>query len=231
MADFLNREAESAIILHEANVNDYWFYHKALRSEEEEKKYIGEFRKNEIYYRIHKSGVKLYGEINPFLRRHCKALQELIPNAKYFHLVRDGRDVVRSIMSREILSNKDPLGHLTYPPDNDEYKDKWQRMNRFEKICWLWQTDNRYMREQIRYTIQFEQLISDYDYFKEKLLDYIGIFIDKRTWEEYMNHRVNITPSYKIPHWSQWSKQQMKSFDEICSDEMEKCGYSLKWEN
>ncbi len=166
LANFLNQVVQDAVIEHEAFVGDYWYYHRALQSESEAEKYIGGFRLTEIFSRMRHRPENRYGEINPFLRRRCRALQKYLPKAKFFHLVRDGRKVVRSIMSRQTFDRTDPLGCLVRPPSNDPYAGVWKKMSRFEKVCWLWQCDNRYLRESIGFTLSFEKLIRDWDYFK-----------------------------------------------------------------
>ncbi len=228
LANFLAKVTPDAVILHEANVDDYWYYHSALQSETEAEKYVSMFRLAEIYYRMHNRREGLYGEISPFLRRHCKALQKQLPRAKFFHLVRDGRNVVRSIMSREILGRTDPLGHLTYPPPDDPYATRWKEMSRFEKVCWLWQCDNRYLRENIGLTLQFEKLITDYDYFKTRLSDPIGFGIPRATWQEYTRRIGNPTQVFRMDHWSGWSDSEREIFRNICGEEMLACGYEFE---
>ncbi len=101
LANFLNRVVPDAVIEHEANVVDYWYYPLAMHSEADAEKYIREFRLPEIVYRMRHRPADLYGEINPFLRRHGRALQKLLPQATFFHLVRDGgRSSVRSCHDR-----------------------------------------------------------------------------------------------------------------------------------
>jgi len=227
LAFFLDRVVPNAVIEHEANVDDYWYYHRALQSEAEAEKYIRSFRLAEIYYRMHDRSVALYGEINPYLRRHGRALRQVLPKAKFFHLVRDGREVVRSIMSREILDRTDPLGHLTQPPPGDPYVSQWSSMSRFEKICWLWQSDNRYLRENVGHTLQFERLIRDYDYFKGKLTDYLGMEVPREVWEANVRKIGNPTQVFRMGHWSGWSDSEKEAFRTLCGEEMGACGYEL----
>lgn len=228
LANFLARVTPHAVILHEPNVDDYWYYHLALQSEREAEKYIRDFRLAEIYYRMHHQREGLYGEINPFLRRHCKALQKHLPRAKFFHLVRDGRNVVRSIMSRSILDRTDPLGHLTYPPPDDPWAGRWKEMSRFEKVCWLWQCDNRYLRENIGRTLQFEKLIRDYEYFKTELSDPMGLDIPLAGWRQYTHRIANPTQVFRMNKWSEWSKSEREIFTELCGEEMVACGYPFE---
>ena len=227
LANFLNQTVPDAVIGHEVNVVDYWYYPLALQSGAEAEKYIREYRLPEIFYRMHSWQGNLYGEINPFLRRHCRALQKHLPQATFFHVVRDGRKVVRSIMSRQTLDRTDPVGHLIHPPPGDPYAGTWKKMSRFEKICWLWQSDNRYLRESAGATVSFERVITDWDYFKRNLADPIGIHISQEVWQTYSKRVGNPTPAFRIGPWSSWSSLERDQFTAICGDEMRACGYEM----
>ncbi len=227
LANFLNRVVPDAVIEHEANVVDYWYYPQALHSEPDAEKYIREYRLPEIVYRMRHRPGNLYGEINPFLRRHCRALQKLLPRARFFHLVRDGRKVVRSIMSRQTLDRTDPVGHLIRPPHDDPYAGAWEKMSRFEKICWLWQFDNRYLRESTGITLPFERLITDWDYFKKELADRIGIDVSQEVWQDYSRRVGNPTPTFRMGQWSSWAGLERDQFIAICGKEMKACGYEI----
>lgn len=227
LAFFLDRVIPDAVIEHEANVDDYWYYHLALQSEAEAERYVRGFRLAEIYYRMRHRPVSLYGEINPYLRRHGRALRNQLPQAKFFHLVRDGRSVVRSLMSREILDRTDPLGALTRPPVGDPYASRWASMGRFERICWLWQSDNRYLREHVGHTLQFERLTGDYDYFRRDLTDYLGMEVPREIWQANVRKIGNPTQVFRMGHWSGWSGSEKELFQALCGDEMRACGYEV----
>lgn len=241
LADFLNTNLANSIVQHEANVNDYLYYARALQNENDAYIYIKEYRLKEIYHRISpysptnpqslipnpQSPIPIYGEINPFLRRHSKAIKELLPQAKQFHLVRDGRDVLRSLMSRELFDVNDPMATLIFPNMEDAYFKEWKSMSRFEKLCWLWQCDNEYLRKNISHLIQFEQLSTDYDYFKTNLMDYLAIGnISADVWKEGMQKVNNETPVYRFPVYKDWSNKDNAAFERICGEEMSKCGYA-----
>lgn len=230
LTNILKTEFPNWHIEHEANVDDYWNYAKVMRDEAEALKYFKEFRKGEICFRV-KDFQRLdgYGEINPFLRLHAGAVKGTFPQAKLFHVVRDGRDVVRSIMSREILTRKDPMSKLIRPPAGNPYAAKWKQMDRFEKVCWQWQFDNASIRKHVGHRVEFEKFRADYDYFRVAVLDYLGLHLEKADWEKYTTSPKNITPKYAIPKWQDWTTQKKESFERICGDEMKALGYSLNW--
>lgn len=227
LSDFLSQKSKEAKIYHEAIVDDYWSYANNYNNFEGQLDYIKNFRRDEIFYRLRNNPkFKTYGEINPFLRRHAKALKQIFPEAKFFHLVRDGRSVVRSIMCRATFDKKEPIKDMIKPDKNSPYYKKWDKMSRFEKVCWLWQEDNKYLRENIGYSIKFEKLISDYNYFKEKLLDYIGLEVSQEDWQQFINQPRNPSDKYSFPKYENWTEEQKQQFWSICGEEMELNGYS-----
>ncbi|MCB0754824.1 MAG: sulfotransferase [Flavobacteriales bacterium] len=225
LADFLNRHAKNAVVQHEANVNDYWFYAKAIHSDKEALSYISGYRLNEIYFRLKDVPLDVYGEINPFLRRHCKAIAEALPEAKQFHIVRDSRKVLRSLMSRELFDRKDPMGSVIYPNSDDPYSERWGSMNRFEKLCWLWSADNRFIRENTLHLIHFEKLRTDFDYFQEYVLDFLELEMNPDDWHQEIGKVYNSTPRYTFPTYKDWTAEQKQQFDVICGEEMSVYGY------
>ncbi|MDP6908657.1 MAG: sulfotransferase, partial [Flavobacteriales bacterium] len=182
LADLLNRHAEQAIVMHEANVNDYWHYAKAMQSHNDASEYIKHYRLAEIYFRLEENSFSTYGEINPFLRRHCVAMAEALPNVKQFQIVRDPRNVLRSLMSRELFGRKDPMAKVIYPPKNDPYSEEWAQMNRFEKLCWLWTADNKFIRENTNHLVKFEDLRKDFDQFDQNVLQFLGLKMSADAW-------------------------------------------------
>ena len=216
----------NALVVHEPIANDIIAYNQAFNNEKNAYKYINSFRMKEIYYRIKKENFNVYGEVNGFLRRHCKTLINSFSNSdtKFFHLVRDGRDVVRSIASRKSFFD-DKNNKIIIPKQGDYYRQKWKTLTKFEKICWLWKEDNEYINKYVKERINFEQIISNYNYLKEKLLNPLGLEISEKIWKDKINKHKNITVEYKIPHWKEWDKEKIKTFNLICGETMKKMGY------
>ena len=230
LTDLLARELKNSQILHEPNINDYWSYPKVLKSENNADHYVQTYRKKDIYQRISKQNFSIYGEMNPFFVLHCQAVKKLLPSAFIFHLVRDGRDVVRSNYSREVLGRKDPMLKLIQPPKDDPFRKDWGNFNRFEKICWKWQYENKLLRETTLHSVQFEKMISDYRYFDEKINQPLAINIPLENWKLRSSMPKHATPKYTLPPWPKWTDRHKDSFEKICGDEMVRCGYSLNWE-
>jgi len=227
LAHFLNQALPDVIVQHEPNVIDYYEYHVAMRDERAANEYVSGYRTKEIALRLEPYSCRAYGEINPFLRRHCRAVREHFPSAKTFHLARDGRSALRSLVSRELFGTNDPMAKLTRPPADDPYCDSWERMSRFEKLCWMWQADNRFIRENTDRSVGFEHTVSDYDYFEEHLLAPLDLEVEKRVWEHHTARTTNRTPRYRLPKYEAWPALLKGQFARICGAEMEACGYRL----
>ena len=79
-------------------------YRRAFFRPEDAERYIASFRKKEMYLRTRLADFTIYGEVNSLLRRHLHALSHHFPAAGFLHMVRDGRDVVRTMMSTDALA-------------------------------------------------------------------------------------------------------------------------------
>ncbi len=225
LTDFFLSELKGGVVEHEANIVDYPAFTQAIQSQEVALGYFENFRKKDIFFRTKGEPIDFYGEINPFLRMHAKAIGELIPHAKRFHIIRDGREVVRSVMSRDKLGKKDPMAVNISPPSNDPYYSKWKEMSRFEKVCWQWQFSNRFLRENVPHTVYFKKLRSDYPYFKENILDYLNLDIAEAAWQDYVSQPKNRSAKYRMPHWKDWTQEQTDTFWRICGEEMKAYGF------
>lgn len=226
LANLLSK-APRALVVHEPFIESIP-HQEAFHDPDRAMRYIEGFRKREIYVRVRKFDVDTYGEVNSFLRRHCLALKKVFPRAKLLHLVRDGRDVVRSMYSRETMMAGAYDTRMIYPRSG-AWRDKWSSMNRFERLCWYWMVENRYLRECIGRTVQFERILSSYEYFRENVLEPLGLKVSREVWKRAVDRPKNVTEVYRLPHWSKWSDEMKSAFERICGEEMEKCGYKLEW--
>lgn len=205
-------------------------YQLAFKSAEAGYKYILEFRRKYIYLRIRNLDATFYGEVNGYLRRHVKALKKTFPNATFIHLVRDGRDVVRSMYSRETMLPGAVGTRMIFPHKNDPYYGKWNTMSRFEKLCWYWTVENKYIRINIGKTVQFEKMLTNYKYFKKNVLEPLNLDISNTIWLEAKRQPKNISKTYKLPYWTKWTFKMRQTFEQICGEEMSACGYVLNWD-
>jgi hypothetical protein len=186
---------------------------------------------------------RVYGEVNSFLRCETDWLKNRF-DPVLIHLVRDGRDYVRSAYTRAVYTIYDKSRAIV-PPDRDPYAGEWDRMNRFQKLCWYWMHTNEFLNSEIRGFVRFEDLIRDYEYFKHSILEPTGLDISYELWKSQRNKprntskRRNLRKRIKqklyfrkpteiirpIPHWSRWDDLKTGQFDEICGETMKKFGY------
>ena len=167
----------------------------------------------------------VYGEANSNLRYHRQALMESIPNAKLLHVVRDGRDVVRSIMARKHYAEGATGHHELKPREDDPLLEHWDQMTRFEKVCWLWADTNRSIQRDVIPYVKFELLVIDYDYFLKHIETYLDIKISEVLWNEVVLKPTNITKHFNYPNWTDWDDSLMQAFNPICEKEMKYFGY------
>lgn len=228
LANLLN-QAPGAKVYHEPTRVDFAAYIEAFHEEKAADDYLRRFRKLEIYHRVHDGELKTYGEVNSNLRRHGRALKEAFRSVTLIHLVRDGRDAIRSMMSRRTFRPWDPVTAPIEPREGEPWAKEWPRMDRFERLSWYWMSENRYLRRVIDRTVQIEKLLSDYEYFATRLLDPLGLTVSEHAWQVARQRPKNATKQYQIPHWSDWETQRREAFESICGEEMYKNGYEIDW--
>ena len=223
-AEMLNK-ANHTKIYHEPVTEDFLALAKAHKSRKDALRYMQKFRKKAMCVLGKEEGVKIYGESNSNLRFHAEALKLTIPKVKIIHVVRDGRDVVRSVMAMNHYTNG-ATGHYNLIPNKDDpLLREWHGLSRFDKICWIWLNANERVRELADVTLMFEKLISDYNYFYENMLEYLGIEIPESRWNEEVRKPKNITRRHSLPHWTEWEDELTKRFWRICKEEMYRYGY------
>lgn len=223
----LLNQAPGAHVFHEPAFEDFEAVVRAYYSPRAAERYMQHFRKKEIYLRMRNTPPGVYGEVNSGLRRHAEAIKTVFPGAPRIHIVRDGRDVVRSMMSRRTMTLKDPFTSRMHPTGQDPWRAHWREMDRFSRICWFWQAENSYLRTKLGNTVQFERILSSYEYFYNMILAPCHLSIDKKDWETAVASPDNRTGTFKMQRWDTWTPDQQRAFREICGEEMAKCGYSF----
>lgn len=226
LANLLN-QAQGAYVFHEPVLEDFYAYFKAFYDPGQAEKYMRGFRKKEIYLRMRNMRGGIYGEVNGVLRCHADAIKNVFPGSTLIHLVRDGRDVIRSTMSRSTMTIKSPFSMGVSPADGNVWKTRWREMDRFSRICWLWQEENVRLRKSVWRLAQFEKIISNYDYFYEEVLAPCNLSMSRKIWEAAVKSPRNVTNKFEMPKWDDWSPEQKKTFLDICGEEMSMCGYNL----
>lgn len=213
-------------VVHEPIPCEQFYHVQALMYPDVAKEYLKKFRLREMAYRIRQERCLRYGEVNGALRRHIVALKEVSPFFKIIHIIRDGRDVVTSILNRNSMTVRDKICFRMIPPQKDISPDEWFSMKRFQKICWMWAYENNFMRENSDLSIRFEDLISKYDYFKNKLLRPLEMDINYKIWKQFTERNVNATQGKKMYAYATWANNEKEFFWNTCGKEMEVFQYA-----
>ncbi len=174
-----------------------------------------------------------------------KELHELF-DAKFIFLFRDGRDFVRSGMSRDwykpdsmmnrfktllrrrflIATGRDTADTLLIPPP--EYK------TRFEKIAWRWVAVNRIILDHCVSLPEGRVLsLKVEDLGREKLIElhsFLGIDVDETLIAEMLDvagTKPNKSQNYAFPPYTDWSVSDRERFGVIAGDMLRTLGYQL----
>lgn len=190
-----------------------------------------------ILSKLLKDGKYIYIEANCNLFSLIPIIKDIFPDYRIVHIVRDGRDYVRSAMSRSLFRADDKLKRLkaSYFPD-DPYCKKWDKMTRFEKICWHWVKMDSIIYEATRgdkncLTLKFEDVFDAQNQYPgmKKLIEFfdLDMDVDFKYILSLMKKKVNKTEKYLIPDWKNWDPEKRKQFLEIAGNHMKIYGYDI----
>lgn len=183
----------------------------------------------------HQAGTT-FVDVNNNLRYSVPALKKVFEGCTIFHLVRDPRAVVPSLY----LRRGDSVAH-SFPTAAEDIQ--WLLdADKFEQVCWTWADTTKLLMEQGTELLQFERLLTDYDYLAERFLEPTGLALSRDEWTAKKDTRVNETRSKlfryayaklrnknfvedQLPRYQQWSDSQKRTFDKICGDVRRQVGY------
>ena len=174
----------------------------------------------------HRIGFKLYGEADQKLSFIIPFLAEFGSNSKFVWLIRDGRDVVASMVARGEYSSEESrtVPHLwaKYRIEGDRTgdvsKEAWLEMDHFEKCCWYWTYTNRVIAADLAglggqrwMMVRLEELSAS--------LEQLVTFLDL----PYFPLRVvRANANYVSPHRAnEWSDTEKAAFEKWCGAEMD----------
>lgn len=181
---------------------------------------------------------KLFIDVSSMLQNCVPALNKVFAPAKIFHLVRDPRNVVRSLYTRRNEKNI----HLV--PKTKEEMEKWLDGDKFYQICWNWKTTTEKLLSEDTSLIRFEDIVSDYKIFNNKLLQSLQLEMKEFQWSEIVSKKVNETKSKfyrkvysklkgkdfieaELEPFDKWDENRKKILYDVCGDTMKKCGYVI----
>lgn len=225
LANLLNK-CEAATVQHEPRYEDLDAYRRAYYSCEEASYYLRAYALPIIYLSNKKDDPHVYGEVNSYLRRHAEALGAVVPGTKLWQLVRDGRDVIRSLYARKTLTAEDKAtSHLRKLGESGTEIETYGVNSRFVGLCRYWRNANRYLRENTSHFVRFEDLLTNYDYFRAEMLDPLRLSLSRKKWNNMRDNQVNKTTEHELKRPEQWEDSLVRCFWDICGDEMRRYGY------
>ena len=184
---------------------------------------------------------KLYVESNYGFYGLIDITPKVYSNHRLIYIVRDGREWVRSQMTRTMFAGNDIhriLGtrlSATMDP-NDPYTGRWGEMSRFDRLCWSWRTINQYALATMESNpharfYRFEDLFQGDDKV-ERMQESVRFCLDMPGIDApnaldvapFMSRKVN-KGEREYPSWPDWTEAQKAMFRESCADLMGKLGY------
>ncbi len=205
----------------------------------------------EIRKELAQRGVNRYVESNNNMAYLLPQILNVWPQAKFVHIVRDGRDFVRSSYSKMVVSRSTNQLDALFMTDDDKrrrlqacdlpgdpYCDRWVEMSRFERLSWYWMTKDRLICDVLEghpaaMRIRFEDLFNP-----EKGVDCVmqmlahlelmdALDVEQSEIAGLMGKRVNESSSYLLPRPSGWSPEQQQQFNDIAGSHMRRLGYDI----
>jgi hypothetical protein len=188
-----------------------------------------------------------YIESSHFLAHLITHLHELY-HPLFIYVYRDGRDFVRSGLTRNWYTSPSPkarlariLRRLTLQPFGNPVEDHQltpppEARTRFEKAAWLWNQVNRNIQAQLDSLSQpdvFRLRLEDFEADTLlNLLDFLEIDASTRTLDRMISvsySRPNRTQKpFSIPSKSEWAEERLRTFMRFAGEQMRKLGY---WED
>ncbi len=206
-------------------------------------------RRCSICREVKKHGYDYYIESNSNLAYLVPVLWSVFPSAKVVHIVRDGRDCVRSWYGKKVVSpgSKTKDGLFLSETDrrrrlsaadlpDDQYHDAWRGMSRFERLCWYWRTKDSFIIDAISgderaITVKFEDIFDSDEGFKGmwEIVRFLSLkdrlVVSPESLTDMMTHKANWTAEYRLPAWRSWPADKMNQFYRIAGEQLALYGY------
>ncbi len=161
----------------------------------------------------------IYIETNNRITLYAPAIAELMPNAKFIHIIRHPGEFVRSGMRRGYYQTmpSELSGHLI-PKKNDSIFEQWNSLSLLEKISWQWNEINSEI-ENFKEKIPKSRImtVKSNDLFEslevvEELIRFIDIKpIKKDILKHKHKGKVNTQINGSYPEYELWSEEEQMS--------------------
>jgi len=225
------REFNKKVFYNRADNND--FYTKSYLNHQDENFFNimdGFFEKRKKIISACK-GKFNYIDINPYSYLFATYIIKKYPDAKFIHLVRNGKEVVRSFYERTGTTYPDGINEENYtgwqsgkprPLIGNKYYHDWKSYDRFQKICWFWNFVNKEIIKRLEpVSEKNKMLLRLEDLSKNKILDTLEFLKLGKKFDRKKIAVHNVGKKNKI----QWDKEKTDFFWDMNYDLMKKIGY------
>ena len=190
-------------------------------------------RKEKIEYSLYSK--RGYVETSPHATFLAPIILEAIPNARFIHVVRAPRYVIRSGMRRKWYNgNSADKNRIVPNPESEEGKRR-ESYSPFQKNSWLWAETNKWILE-FSSSLPADRiiLVRSEDIFtaNEEIIKKLFSFINspmpsKRKIKHVLNKNLNIQRSGIFPEVSDWSDKMHSELFSIAGETAGILGYKF----
>lgn len=149
---------------------------------------------------------RAWGDKTPFYLRELETIFKLFPDAKYFYIVRDGRDVALSLLEK------------TWGPNNFYVcADYWNNINRENNVL------NQIEEKGQLFTLKYEDLLDNPKEFIHQINQFLG---EDNMEQETVDKLAATVKQGNYYKWkSKFSPQQLQLFESVAGDTLRRFGY------
>lgn len=171
------------------------------------------------FYRLvaEKASKPRWGEKTPAYAAHMLLIQDLLPEAHFIHIIRDGRDVALSVKE------------VNFGPDSVEDGARWW-LRRIENACGQVDSLAHYLE------VRYEELVLDTENSLRRICEFIDLQFDPvmlRYYENVSGGRIHPLLSHppepnRIGRWKrEMSPSELSRVEEIAGDKLREFGYEV----
>lgn len=176
-----------------------------------------------------------YVETSPQGTFLAPAIERLVPKARFIHLVRDPRSVIRSGMRRNWFAGNPYDSTRITPRDTRAISIDWASASQLQKIAWLWVETNRWILE---FTASLPAhrttLIRSEDVFNGDSVAIKAAFDMASStlppWadiERILRKRLNVQKSGQFPPPNEWPEEMLEQMGRLVGETASLLGYDL----
>jgi hypothetical protein len=178
---------------------------------------------------------KSYMETGNHVTFLAPAIFKALPQARFIHLVRDPRDVVRSGMRRKWYDGHPFDSTRIVPCEGSQADSAWSSYTTFQKNLWLWDESNRWILDFLSKIPEKHQLlIHSEDIFNghKETLENLFKFMDSpmpsaRQVSKVLGKKMNVQRIGRFPNPSDWTDDMQQEMLNMVGETAKRLGYTL----